>query len=65
MENVAIAGIDLGKHVFHIYCQDGAGKAVLRKKVSRAQLFEFFSKLPPCLVAMEAGAGSHCLSRQL
>jgi transposase len=65
MENVALVGIDLGKHVFHIHCQDESGKAVLRKRVSRTQLVEFFSKLPPCLVAMEAGAGSHCLSRQL
>jgi hypothetical protein len=65
MEDVALVGIDLGKHVFHLHCQDSAGKAVLRKKVSRTQLFEFFSTLPPCSVAMEACAGSHCLSRQL
>jgi transposase len=61
MEDVALVGIDLGKHVFHLHCQDSAGKAVLRKKVSRTQLFEFFSTLPPCSVAMEACAGSHCL----
>jgi transposase len=65
MEDVAMVGIDLGKRVFYIHCQDSAGKPVLRKKMSRAQLFEFFAALPPCLVAMEAGAGSHCLSRQL
>jgi transposase len=65
MEHVALVGIDLGKHVFHLHCQDSTGKAVLRKKVSRTQLFEFFSTLPPCSVAMEACAGSHYLSRQL
>lgn len=65
MDDVAMVGIDLGKHVFHIHCQDSAGKAVLRKRLSRAQLFEFFATLPPCSVVMEAGAGSHCLSRQL
>jgi len=65
MEEVVMVGIDLGKHVFHIHCQDRSGKALLRKKMSRAQLFEFFATLPPCSVAMEAGAGSHCLSRQL
>jgi transposase len=38
---------------------------MLRKKVSRTPLFEFFAAHPPSPVTMDAGAGSHCLGRQL
>ncbi|HFF6148130.1 TPA: IS110 family transposase, partial [Shigella flexneri] len=32
MQNITLIGIDLGKHSFHIHCQDKSGKALLRKK---------------------------------
>ncbi len=35
MQNVTLAGIDRGKHLFHLHGQDGHGKAVFRNKVSR------------------------------
>ena len=30
MQNVALIGIDLGKHSFHIHCQDQSGNALVR-----------------------------------
>ncbi|KDV81342.1 hypothetical protein AC42_3187 [Escherichia coli 2-052-05_S3_C3] len=38
MQNVALIGIDLGKHSFHIHCQDQSGNALLRKKLTRTKL---------------------------
>jgi hypothetical protein len=60
-----LIGIDLGKHVFHLHAQDGRGREVFRKKLSRAQLLPFFSNLQAVTVVMEACAGSHWLARKL
>jgi hypothetical protein len=38
MDDVTLAGIDLGKHSFHLHGQDAKGKAVFRKRPSRKQL---------------------------
>ena len=65
MNAIALVGVDLGKHLFHVCCQDSKGNAVLRKKVARSQVPDFFRSLPPCTVAMEACPGSHFLSRQV
>ena len=58
-------GVDLGKTVFHLVAVDARGKVVARKKCSRTQLLRFTSNLPPCLIGMEACAGSHFLGRAL
>ncbi|MGU7813023.1 IS110 family transposase [Burkholderia sp. AW49-1] len=65
MDSVTMIGIDLGKHSFHLHGQDRAGKAVLRKKVSRKQLLEFFATFHSCTVVMEACAGAHWMARKL
>ena len=59
MNNVALVGIDLGKHSFHLHGQDNRGHMVFRKKITRKQLIEFFSNFPLCTVVMEACAGAH------
>ena len=65
MDAVTLVGIDLGKHSFHLHGQDAKGKAVLRKKLSRKQLIEFFATFHACTVVMEACAGSHHKARKL
>ncbi|HDI8627366.1 TPA: IS110 family transposase, partial [Escherichia coli] len=40
MQNITLIGIDLGKHSFHIHCQDKFGKALLRKKFTRTKLMQ-------------------------
>ena len=65
MSELALIGIDLGKHTFHLHGQDKSGREVFRKKCSRAQMMQFFARLPSCVVAMEACAGSHYVARQL
>lgn len=59
MQNVALIGIDLGKHSFHIHCQDKSGNALLRKKFTRTKLMQFLVTCPSSVVVMEACAGAH------
>lgn len=43
MSELAMVGIDLGKHSFHLHGQDKTGREVFRKKLSRQQIMRFFS----------------------
>ncbi|AIO65250.1 putative transposase [Burkholderia oklahomensis] len=57
MQRVALVGIDLGRHSFHLHGRDRHGKAVFRKKVSRKQWIECFAAFHACKVVREACAG--------
>ena len=58
-------GLDLAKSVFQVHGVDGHEKPVLRLKLRRNQMVEFFQKLAPCLIGMEACASSHYWARTL
>lgn len=58
MQNITLIGIDLGKHSFHIHCQDKSGKVLLRK-FTRTKLIEFLAGCASSTVVMEACAGAH------
>jgi transposase len=62
---IAVIGIDIGKHSFHIVGHDRRGAIVLRQKWSRSQMEARFANTPPCLIGMEACVGAHHLSRRL
>ncbi len=62
---VTTIGIDIAKSAFQIHGVDAAGKVVIMKQLRRNQVFEFFKKLPPCLVGMEACATAHHWAREL
>src|SRR5690349_17857816 len=47
---IATIGLDLAKHVFQVHGVDAAGKAVLRRRLRRVQVVDFFAALSPCLV---------------
>ncbi|MFL9047778.1 IS110 family transposase [Escherichia coli] len=65
MQNVALIGIDLGKHSFHIHCQDKSGNALLRKRFTRTKLMQFLVTCPSSVVVMEACAGAHFMARRI
>ena len=65
MGEVSTIGVDIAKSVFQIHGIDADGAVVIRKRVSRAKVFEFFAELPPCLVGMEACATAHHWAREL
>ena len=59
MSEITTVGLDLAKNVFQVHGADARGGVVFRKKLRRFAVLEFFSKLRPCLVAMEACGGAH------
>ncbi len=63
--NVSIIGLDIAKNVFQVHGEDAEGKVVVQKRLGRKRMIEFFSKLPPCLVALEACGTSHYWGRTL
>ena len=62
---VATIGLDIGKNTFHLVGLDKRGAIAMRTKVSRNQLVHRLANLPPCLVGLEAGSGSHHIARQI
>jgi transposase len=58
-------GMDIGKNVFHLHGVDVQGHSVLSKRFSRAAVLRFLAQLPPCVIGMEACAGSHYLARRV
>src|SRR6516164_6327951 len=65
MGEVSTIGFDIAKSVFQIHGVDASGAVVIRKRISRAKLLEFFAALPACLVGIEACPTAHYWSRRL
>ena len=65
MNEVSIIGVDLAKSVFQLHGVNPGGDVVLRRQLRRSQMLEFFRYIAPCLVGMEACAGSHYWAREL
>jgi transposase len=63
MQAVTTIGLDIAKSVFQVHGVDAEGKVIIRRKAKRRYVAEFFQKLPPCLVGIEACASSHHWSR--
>lgn len=62
---ISTIGIDIAKNVFQVHGVDATGKVVLTRQLRRKQVLEFFAKLSPCLVGMEACATAHHWAREL
>ena len=65
MGEASTIGLDIAKSVFQVHGVDGAGAVVMRKRISRAKVLEFFAGLPSCLIGIEACPSSHYWSREL
>ena len=65
MEQIIRLGMDTSKHVFELYGVDAAEQPVLRKRLRRQQMTEFFARLPATVIGIEACAGAHHWARQL
>ena len=65
MSEIATIGLDIAKNVFQLHAVDRSGKIVLRKALRRSQVQGFFSRLPPCLIGMEACGSAHFWARKL
>lgn len=65
MNQLIRIGMDTSKHIFQLHGVDAAERPVLRKKLSRQQVLEYFAKLPPTVIGMEACGASQYWAREL
>ena len=65
MGEVSTVGLDIAKSVFQVHGVDADGAVVMRKRIGRAKVLEFFAALPPCVVGIEACPSAHHWSRKL
>jgi transposase len=59
MEKLIRVGVDTSKSVFQLHGVNCAEQVVLRKQLRRRQVLEFFARLEPTKVGLEACGGSH------
>ena len=62
---ITTIGLDLAKNVFQVHGVDAEGTVVVRRKLRRTQVREFFVKLAPCLIGMKACGTAHFWAREL
>jgi transposase len=65
VEKLIRVGMDTSKSVFVLHGVDAAEKVVLRKKLRRQQVIEFFGKLKPTKIGLEACGAAHYWAREL
>ena len=58
-------GLDLAKNIFQVHGVDAVGRVVLKRRLRRAEVLEFFANLEPCLVGLEACPGAHWWAREI
>ena len=63
--DITIVGLDLAKNVFQAHGINAAGDVVVRRRLRRKQVCDFFAGLAPCLVGMEACGTAHFWAREL
>lgn len=62
---ITACGIDLAKNVFQVHGVNETGHKVLAKQLRRDKVVEFFARLEPCLIGMEACGSAHFWARKL
>ena len=63
MSNLSRIGMDTSKSVFVLHGVDAGEQPVLRKKLRRRQVPEFFARLEPTRIGMEACGAAHHWAR--
>lgn len=65
MQQVSTIGLDLAKNVFQVHGVDDDGRAVVRRKLRRSEVEDFFRAQPSLIVGMEACGGAYFWARVL
>ena len=63
--HITTIGLDLAKNIFQVHGITETGEVAFNRALRRSQVLEFFSRLEPCLVGMEACASGHHWAREL
>jgi transposase len=64
-QQITVIGLDLAKSVFQVHGISDDGEVITRRKLSRSRVLDYFGKLSPCLVGMEACATAHHWAREI
>jgi len=62
---IRVVGLDITKNVFQVHGVDRRGETVLRRRLRRSQVAEFFRQQVACLIGIEATQGAHYWARVL
>src|SRR4051794_14469012 len=65
MQQITTVGLDIAKNTFQVHGADAQGRPVLKRRLVREKVLEFFANLPACLVGLEACAAAHYWAREL
>ena len=65
MDKISTIGLDLAKYVFQVHGIDEQGAVALRKRLRRGEVMDFFARLAPCLVGIEACGSAHYWAREI
>src|SRR6202165_3628601 len=65
MGEVITIGLDIAKSVFQVHGVDVAGAGLIRKRISRTKVLEYFGAVPSCPGALERCASAHHGGREL
>jgi len=63
--SASVIGLDTAKNVFQVHGVDERGRVVLRRRLRRGQVTDFFANLPICTIGLEATQGAHHWARVL
>jgi transposase len=62
--NNSVIGLDIAKHIFHLFTQRTDGK-MIKKKLKRSELLMHFANYPVSVIGMEACGSAHHWAREL
>ncbi len=65
MKKFIRTAVDLGKNYFQFHGLEGEGGLSVSRKLKRTKVSEFYSRIEPCRVGMEACGSSHYWAREL
>src|ERR1700722_12357859 len=65
MKKISTIGLDTAKRVFQVHGVGESGEVICRRQLRRADVLNFFAKLPPGLVGMEACSSAHYSAREI
>jgi len=62
--NNSVIGLDIAKHIFHLFTQGTDGK-MIKKKLKRSELLAYFVNYPVSIIGIEACGSAHHWAREL
>ena len=65
MEKFIRVGVDLAKNYYQVHALTSEGGLAVKRKLKRSKMHEFFSRIEPCQIGMEACGSAHYWAREL